>query len=63
VSWALWLAVPVGCTLLAALMSWLRHRPVRVKQGTPHAIQAHAEYLDALVQTARYRDRGPYSHE
>lgn len=61
-SWALWLAVPVVATLLAAVGSWLRHRPRRARKlDTQQAIQAHADYLDALVQTARSKDRGPYA--
>ena len=60
VSWALWLAVPVAATLLAAIWSWLRHRPRR-PPDTKQAMQAHADYLDALVQTARAKDRGPYA--
>jgi nitrate reductase gamma subunit len=63
VSWALWLAAPVVCTVVAAIGSWLRHRPVKPKLDTPRAIQAHADYLDALAQTARSKDRGPYAPE
>lgn len=56
--WALWLSIPVALTLLAAIVTWLRSRPVR-RPTTPEAMQAHADYLDALVQTARSKDRGP----
>ncbi len=59
-SWALWLAVPVVVTLLAAVATWLRSRPRRTP-GTRAAVRAHGDYLDALVQTARSKDRGPYA--
>jgi hypothetical protein len=57
-SWAVWLLVPVAVTLLAALGSWLRSRPARTLD-TPQAMRAHDDFLDALVQTARSKDRGP----
>jgi cytochrome c-type biogenesis protein CcmH/NrfF len=60
VSWAVWLSIPVVVTLLAALLTWLRSRPRRVPT-TQRAMQAHSEYLDALIQTARSKDRGPLS--
>jgi hypothetical protein len=60
VAWMLWLAVPVALTLLAALGSWLRARPRRLPD-TAEAMRRHADYLDALAQTARSRDRGPYA--
>jgi hypothetical protein len=47
-------------TLLAALLTWVRSRPRRVPT-TQRAMQAHSEYLDALIQTARSKDRGPLS--
>jgi hypothetical protein len=53
-----WLLIPVVLTLLAALVSWLRARPRRVPT-TGEAMRAHGDYLDALAQTARERDRGP----
>jgi hypothetical protein len=56
-AWAVWLAVPVVATVLAAVWAWLRGRPAR-KLNTSEAVQAHSEYLDALVQTARSKDRG-----
>lgn len=57
-TWAVWLAVPVVVTLLAALVTWLRARPRR-RPGTRDTMRAHSDYLDALAQTARSRDRGP----
>ena len=57
-AWALWLAIPVVVTLLAAILSWLRARPARTPD-TDEAMRAHGEYLDALAQTARAKDRGP----
>jgi cytochrome c-type biogenesis protein CcmH/NrfF len=58
VSWALWLAIPVVVTLLAAVLSWLRSRTARALD-TDEAMRAHGEYLEALAQTARSKDRGP----
>jgi hypothetical protein len=57
VGWAVWLSIPVAATLLAATGSWLRARPKRAP-STDEAVRAHDEYLDALVQTARSKDRG-----
>ncbi|HEY7007624.1 MAG TPA: hypothetical protein VH395_01710 [Jatrophihabitantaceae bacterium] len=55
-TWALWLAVPVGATTLAALWSWVAgwwarraDRPL----DTEAAMRAHSEYLDALGIPAR----------
>lgn len=56
----MWLAIPVALTVLAAMVSWLRARPERAP-GTGESMRAHGDYLDALSQTARSRDRGPYS--
>jgi hypothetical protein len=59
-TWALWLAVPVGATTLAALWSWWRGWRVRRAArplGTEAAMRAHSDYLDALVIPARSRDR------
>lgn len=56
-SWAVWLSIPVAVTVLAALASWWRGRPKRTP-GTDEAMRAHGEFLDALVQTARSKDRG-----
>jgi hypothetical protein len=55
-NWAIWLAVPVGATTLAALWSWLRgwrQRRAARPLGTEAAMRAHSEYLDALVIPAR----------
>ncbi len=57
-TWALWLSIPVVLTLLAAVLTWVRSRPARALK-THEAMQAHSDYLDALVQTARSKDRGP----
>jgi hypothetical protein len=57
VEWALWLAIPVAATVLAAIGSWWRSRPKRTLT-THEAMQAHDEFLRALVQTARSKDRG-----
>jgi len=51
-AWAIWLAIPVVATLLAALFAWVRDRPRRAP-GTRRTMQQHAEYLDALVIPAR----------
>ena len=53
-SWALWLAVPVAVTVLAALWSWLRSRP-RKLPDTAESMRAHAAYLDALGASTRAR--------
>jgi hypothetical protein len=55
-AWALWLAAPVLVTLVAALWSWWRGRPERVPD-THEAMQAHRDYLDALVVPARGTER------
>jgi hypothetical protein len=60
VSWALWLLIPVAVTVLAALGSWWRSRPKRAP-STAEAMRAHGDFLDALVQTARSKDRGLHS--
>jgi hypothetical protein len=52
-----WLLIPVVLTVLAAVLSWWRHRPAR-PLDTARAMRAHEEFLDALVQTARSKDRG-----
>ena len=59
-SWAVWLSIPVVVTVLTAVWSWLRSRPAATL-NTSQAMQAHSDYLDALVQTARGKDRGPYA--
>jgi hypothetical protein len=56
--WAVWLLIPVAVTLLVAIGSWLRSRPARTLD-TLQAMRAHGDFLDALVQTARSKDRGP----
>jgi hypothetical protein len=57
VGWALWLLVPVGVTVCAAVGSWLRSRPARPLSAR-EAMRAHDQFLDALVQPARARDKG-----
>jgi hypothetical protein len=53
----MWLAIPVVVTVLAALASWWRARPKRALT-TPEAMRAHGDFLDALAETARAKDRG-----
>jgi hypothetical protein len=53
-TWAVWLAVPVVATLLAALWTWLRSRPRRLPD-TAASMRAHSAYLDALGETTRDR--------
>jgi cytochrome c-type biogenesis protein CcmH/NrfF len=60
VSWVLWLAVPVVVTLVAAAITWLRGRPAR-ELTTRQAMRAHDDYLDALTQSPRSKDRGPFA--
>ncbi|MGH8860249.1 MAG: hypothetical protein ACRDVG_03270 [Jatrophihabitantaceae bacterium] len=55
-TWAIWLAAPVGATTLAALWTWWRgwrsrrsHRPL----GTEAAVRAHSQFLDSLTLPAR----------
>jgi hypothetical protein len=55
--WVVWLSIPVAATALAAVGSWVRARPKRAP-STDEAMRAHDEFLDALVQTARSKDRG-----
>lgn len=57
VTWAFWLSVPVVATVLAATASWWRSRPRRALT-THEAMRAHGEFLDALAETARSKDRG-----
>jgi hypothetical protein len=59
-TWALWLLIPVAVTAVAALGSWLRHRPAR-PPDTDRAMREHGLFLDALVQDARAKDRGPHA--
>jgi hypothetical protein len=56
VAWVLWLSIPIVVTVLAALGSWLRSRPPR-PPDTRRAMREHDEFLDALVQGARSKDR------
>ncbi|MDT4957536.1 MAG: hypothetical protein QOF87_2668 [Pseudonocardiales bacterium] len=51
-AWAVWLAAPVAATVLAALWAWWRARPARTPSAKA-AMQAHRDYLDALVVPAR----------
>jgi hypothetical protein len=55
--WAVWLSIPIAATALAAIGSWVRARPKKAP-STDKAMRAHGEFLDALVQTARSKDRG-----
>lgn len=55
--WAIWLAIPVVPTVIVAVLSWFRSRPMRTPD-TVGAMRAHADYLDALAQTARSKDAG-----
>ncbi len=55
--WAVWLSIPVAATVLAAIGSWWRSRPKR-SLSTLEAMRAHDDFLDALAQTARSKDRG-----
>lgn len=54
--WAVWLAVPVVVTVLAAVWAWVRSRPAPTP-GTDRSMRQHADYLDALAQTARGKER------
>jgi cytochrome c-type biogenesis protein CcmH/NrfF len=60
VGWVLWLAVPLVVTLIAAAITWLRARPAR-ELTTQQAMRAHGDYLDALTQAPRSKDRGPFA--
>ena len=54
--WALWLAVPIGATTLAALWAWFRGWRVRRAArplSTERSVREHGAYLDALVIPAR----------
>jgi hypothetical protein len=55
-TWAIWLAVPVGATTLAALWSWWRGWLVRRADRpleTEAAMRQHSDYLAALAIPAR----------
>jgi hypothetical protein len=59
-TWALWLAVPVGATTIAALAGWVRGllaRRAARPLTTQEAVRRHADYLDALVIPARSTSR------
>jgi hypothetical protein len=59
-TWALWLAVPIGATALAALWAWWRGYRVRRAGrplGTEDAVRAHSQYLEALTIPARSAGR------
>ena len=59
-AWALWLAAPVGATVLAALGSWLAGRRATRKRRRPNtaeAMQAHRDYLDRLSASPRGTQR------
>jgi len=47
VTWAVWLLCPVVLTALAAVVSWLRHRPQR-PPDTARAMREHTRFLNAL---------------
>jgi hypothetical protein len=51
-AWALWLAAPIAVTLLVAGWAGFRARAPRAPT-TAEAMQAHRDYLDALVVPAR----------
>jgi hypothetical protein len=51
-AWAVWLAVPVAATVLAALWVWWRGRP-QPAPSVQQAMRAHRDYLDALAAAAR----------
>jgi hypothetical protein len=55
-AWAMWLAVPLLVTALAALITWWRGRPVRTPDAE-QAMRAHAAYLDALIAAPRGTSR------
>lgn len=58
-AWALWLAVPMVATVLAAVGTWWsarRTRPAK-RADTVDAMQAHRNYLDALTVPARGSER------
>ena len=50
VAWALWLAVPVAGSVVVAIWTWWRARPVRV--ASAETIAAHLAYLAALAPSA-----------
>jgi hypothetical protein len=60
VAWALWLAVPVAGTVVVAIWTWWRARPVRVATSA-ETIAAHRAYLAALAPPADLLPAGPVS--
>jgi hypothetical protein len=59
-TWALWLAVPVGATTLAALTAWIRGvlaRRAARPLTTQESVREHGDYLDALVIPAHSTSR------
>jgi hypothetical protein len=55
-AWALWLAVPLLATALAAVAAWWRGRPRRTPDPED-AMRVHSAYLDALSSTPRGKAR------
>ena len=51
-AWALWLLPTLAVPTLAALWTFWRGRPAKLPTADD-AMQAHREYLDALVVPAR----------
>jgi hypothetical protein len=60
-AWAVWLAVPIGATSLAALWAWWRgvHARRALQLDTPESMRAHSDYLAALAIPARSAHRPP----
>jgi hypothetical protein len=58
-AWALWLAVPILATALAAVGTWWSARPSGParRSDTADAMQAHRDYLYPLVVPARRTER------
>jgi hypothetical protein len=51
-AWALWLLPTLAVPALAALWTWWRARPAK-SLTSDNSMQAHRDYLDALVVPAR----------
>jgi hypothetical protein len=65
-AWALWLAVPVAATAVAALWAWWQGQRGRAggsaaagrqARRPEAAMRGHQQYLDALTRPARGQDR------